>query len=65
MGAYFECGYPQFCPGCGKQLSVTKNNYTKEDWELHLAHQCKCGVEYVKVERCELPERILEELDKY
>ena len=65
MGAYFECGYPRFCPSCGGQLSVVRDDISRDNWQLHLAHQCKCGTEYIKVERCDLPERILEELERY
>lgn len=66
MGAYFDCGYPRFCPGCGKRLTVDRDHMTRDDWEQFLAHKCGgCGIQFIKLSRFDLPEQTKEELDKY
>ena len=37
---------PRFCPSCGKELNIHKEQYRKDDWHTGASQGCDCGLHF-------------------
>lgn len=37
---------PKHCPNCGKEITIDKDKYLRQDWNINCSFVCTCGLNY-------------------